>query len=237
MAEIALITAFMAGLASVLSPCFLPLVPAFVSYLGGFGLSEGAGKNAAREKTMMNTFFFIMGFVVVFSVLGVLVKGALDSLSSQALDVVSKASGLAIVFFGLSVLGLIRLGFLEKERKLKPMKTRYAYLTSFIFGAAFAISWSPCVGITLAAILGIATTSPGSSFILLLLYSLGLAVPFAITGAFTAQVSGLIRKHGRAFMYFNRLMGAVLVIIGVLILTGNFAKLAEVSPTKCIGLG
>ncbi|MFH0817118.1 MAG: cytochrome c biogenesis protein CcdA [Candidatus Micrarchaeota archaeon] len=235
--EIALIAAFTAGLASVLSPCFLPLIPAFVSYLGGLGIGDGTGKNVSREKTMLNTLFFILGFVLVFSILGVALNGVLSAVSFQFLEVASKAAGLAIIFFGLTVLGIVRLGFLEKERKLKPMKTRYAYLTSFIFGAAFAVSWTPCVGFMLAAIFALAASQPGSSFLLLFLYSLGLAAPFAVTGAFTAQVSDFIRMHNKAFALLNKLMGVILVVMGILVLTGNFAKLAEISPTKCIGIG
>ncbi|MFH1470961.1 MAG: cytochrome c biogenesis protein CcdA, partial [Candidatus Micrarchaeota archaeon] len=117
------------------------------------------------------------------------------------------------------------------------MKTRYAYITSFMFGAAFAVSWTPCVGAMLALIFGLAAITPGSSFVLLLLYSLGLAVPFILTGAFTSQVGRFIKNHEKTFSYFNRAMGVVLVLVGLLVLTGNFAKLAEISPASCIGLG
>ena len=236
MQEITLIAAFTAGLASVLSPCFLPLIPAFVSYLGGVGL-EGKMDYHTRDKTMLNTGFFALGFIVVFSVLGVALNGALSSISAQLMDAISKLAGLAIIFFGFSVLGIIKLGILEKERKLAPKKTRYAYLTSFVFGAAFAISWSPCVGVLLAAIFFLAATQPGGAFILLFLYSLGLAVPFLAVGWFTAEASGFIKSHAKTFWYFNRLMGVVLVIIGLLVLTGNFSQLSSLSLSKCVGIG
>ena len=234
MVEIALIAAFTAGLASVLSPCFLPLIPAFVSYLGGIGIE---GKAYSREKTMLNTGFFALGFILVFSILGVALNSALSSISTGLLDALNKVAGLAIIFFGLSVLGAIKLDFLEKERKLAPKKTRYAYLTSFIFGAAFAVSWSPCVGVLLGAIFFLATTQPGSAFILLFLYSLGLAIPFLLVGWFTAEASSFIKMHARWFGYFNKLMGVLLIAIGLLVLTGNFSQLSSVSLTKCIGIG
>ncbi len=233
MVEIALIAAFTAGLASVLSPCFLPLIPAFVSYLGGVGLG---GKAYSREKTMLNTGFFALGFILVFSIVGIALNSALSSVSAQLMDAVSKFAGLAIILFGLSVLGFVKLGFLEKERKLAPKKTRYAYLTSFIFGAAFAVSWSPCVGVLLGAILFLATTQPGSAFVLLFLYSLGLAVPFLLVGWFTAEASDFIRRHAKTFGYFNKFMGVLLVAIGLLVLTGNFSQLSSLSLTKCIGI-
>ncbi|MFH1448086.1 MAG: cytochrome c biogenesis protein CcdA, partial [Candidatus Micrarchaeota archaeon] len=121
--EITLITAFTAGLASVLSPCFLPLLPAFVSYLGGLGVVDSS--KASREKVMLNTGFFVLGFILVFSVLGILLNSTLSAFSAQAIDYIEVIAGITIVVFGLWALGLVRISFLEKERKLKPMKTRY----------------------------------------------------------------------------------------------------------------
>ena len=126
-------------------------------------------------------------------------------------------------------MGVIKIGFLEREYKLKPAKTRYAYLTSFIFGATFAVGWTPCVGAILGAIFTLAFTQPGSAFTLLFSYSAGLGIPFLLVGAFTAQASDIIKKHGKFMSYFNKVMGLLLIVIAYLVYTGELVKLANLA--------
>ena len=229
MVEITIIAAFLAGLASFVSPCVLPLMPAFLSYLAGVSLKQGAESAGARTKVFLNSLFFVLGFVIVFSVFGVAISSILIGASYDIMQAVAKIGGIIIILFGLFTLGVFSLPFLEREYKLKPIQTRYAYLTSFIFGATFAVGWTPCVGAILGGILTLAFTQPGSAFTLLFSYAAGLGVPFLITGAFTAQASELIRKHGRAMSYLNKAMGVLLIIIGILVFTGNLVKLANLA--------
>ena len=223
MVEITLIAAFIAGLASFVSPCVLPLIPAFLSYLAGVSLKEGLTNAESKIKIFLNTFFFVLGFVVVFSAFGVAINRILVNVSYDLMQAVSKIGGIVIILFGLFTLGIFSIPFLEREYKMKPIQTRYAYLTSFIFGL------TPCVGAILGSIFTLAFTQPGSAFSLLFTYAAGMGIPFLITGAFTAQASEFIRKHGRAMSYLNKAMGVVLIIIGILVFTGNLVKLANLA--------
>ena len=139
----------------------------------------------------------MLGFSLIFSLVGVLLQSALSNVAYTAQKWLSYAGGIIIILFGLYLLGIIKIGFLEKEHKLRVNKRfKYTYVTSFIFGAAFAVGWTPCVGAVLGAILSLAVTNPGSAFNFLFAYSLGLGVPFLIVGLFTSRASGLIEKIG-----------------------------------------
>ena len=194
MVELTLIAAFFAGLASFVSPCVLPLVPAYLSYLAGVSLNGGIDDKNAKQKIFLNSLFFVMGFVIIFALFGVIINSLLSNISYDLTQVISKIGGVIIIIFGLFTLGIVKLDFLEREYKLKPTETRYAYLTSFIFGATFAVGWTPCVGAILGAILTLAFTTPSSAFALLFTYGLGLGIPFLIVGAFTAQATSIIKN-------------------------------------------
>ncbi len=184
--NITLFTAFIAGIVSFLAPCVLPIVPGFLAYLAG---STIADSSARRRSIFINSVFFVVGFSFVFALLGILLNSVLVGVSAVFQIWLSRAGGIAIIFFGLYLTGLISLPFLEREYKLS-VGTRFSsrYATSFIFGAAFAAGWTPCVGPVLGAILGLATAQPGSAFPLLMSYSLGLSVPFLLVGLFASRL-------------------------------------------------
>ncbi len=225
--EITTLAAFIAGLLSFASPCVLPLVPGFLSYLGGVGLKEG--EKASRSRVFLNAVAYVLGFVTVFSILGVLLNGVLGAASYDVRTWLSRIGGIIIILFGLYMLGLIKLGFLQGEHRIKPTSqgTRRSYLFSFLFGASFAVGWSPCVGAILGAVLTLAATSPGQSFVLLFVYSLGLGIPFLIAGAFVAQARALIKKAGPWMQYFNIISGALLIVLGILVFTDNLSRIAD----------
>src|SRR3989339_1372140 len=176
MVEPTIIVAFIAGIISFLSPCVLPLIPGFLAYLSGTSLGE-VSKNA-RGKMFLNSVAFVLGFSVVFALLGVLLNTLLERSSYTIQLWLSRVGGIIIILFGLYLLGLIRLPFLEKDHKIRVKKKfSVTYVTSFVFGAAFAVGWSPCVGAVLGSILALAVSQPGSSFALLTTYSLGLGIP------------------------------------------------------------
>lgn len=215
-----LITAFLAGLVSFLAPCVLPLIPGFLAYLAGSG--------SKRREIFINAVFFVLGFSFVFAALGVLLNTVLAGVAAGAQIWLSRIGGALIIIFGLYLAGLLKIGWFEREHKL-TVKKRFAsrYFTSFIFGIAFAAGWTPCVGPVLGAILGLATSAPGSAFFLLLAYALGLGVPFLFVGLFTAQATTLINRYASIVVYINIAFGIILIILGVLVFTGRLALVAN----------
>ncbi len=227
MAEFNLLLAFLAGLASFLSPCVLPLVPAFLGYLGGVSL-KNADSSDARLKVFLNTVFFVLGFSVVFALIGILLATALSNASLDVRDWLGRIGGVVIIGFGLFVLGLLPLDFLEKERKISPVKTKYSYLTSFLFGASFAVGWTPCVGAILGSVLTLAATEPASAFPLLLAYALGLGVPFLIVGALASKALPWFNSL-TWLKWFNIAVGIILIILGVLVFTNTLSLAADLT--------
>ncbi len=218
MADITLFAAFLAGIISFLSPCVLPLIPGFLSYLSG----TSAGETDNRTKMFLNSLSFVLGFSLVFALLGVLLNTVLEAVSYDVQIWLSRIGGVIIILFALYILGLIRLKFLEKEHKLRVRKRfSITYLTSFLFGAAFAVGWSPCVGAVLGSVLALAISQPGLAFVLLMVYSLGLGIPFLIVGLFTGKAIELINRSQRFLKYFNLVVGILLLILGVLVFTNN----------------
>lgn len=221
---IQLVTAFFAGFVSFLAPCVLPIIPGFLAYLAG---STSEGQNNRRE-IFINSVFFVLGFSVIFALLGVLLNTVLAGVAYGTQIWLSRIGGLMIIIFGLYLTGLIKIGFLEREHKL-AVKKKFSsrYLTSFIFGLAFAAGWTPCVGPVLGAILGLVASAPGSAFILLLSYALGLGLPFLIVGLFTAQASTLINRYAGIVVYINIIFGLILIILGVLVFTQELSLIAN----------
>jgi cytochrome c-type biogenesis protein len=230
--EITLVAVFIAGILSFLSPCVLPLVPAFLTYLGSVGLKEG--EKASRVRIFLNAVAYVLGFTVVFALLGVLLNSVLAGTAYETRLWLSRAGGAIIILFGLYMIGILKLDFLQGDHRLKPSGsgTKSAYLFSFLFGATFAVGWSPCVGAILGTVLTLAVTAPGQSFLLLLVYSLGLGVPFLIAGAFVAQARELIKKAGPWLQYFNYFAGALLILLGILVFTQTLPLIANFGPVQ-----
>ena len=148
--------------------------------------------------------FFVLGFSVIFSIVGVLLQSVLSEAAPTLQTWLGRIGGVIIIAFGLYLLGLLRIKFLEKEHKLQVKKKfQSMYLTSFIFGAAFAVGWTPCVGAVLGAILTLAVVQPGTAFFLMMAYSLGLGIPFLLVGLFTSQAQQLINRAGKWIKYFH----------------------------------
>ncbi len=225
MNNINIFISFTAGLISFVAPCVLPLIPGFLSYLAGTSLSE-SGNN--KREIFINSLFFVLGFSIVFSVLGILLNTVLSNVAYGAQIWLSRIGGALIIFFGIYLSGLIKIPFLEGEHKLQ-IKTNFKskYLTSLIFGFAFAAGWTPCVGAVLGSILGLAATNPGSAFFLLLSYSLGLGLPFLVVGLFAVQASKLINRYSGIIKYINIVFGMILIILGILVFTKNLSLIAN----------
>jgi len=234
MPELSIAIAFVAGIVSFIAPCVLPIIPGFLSYLAGASLGESQTK---RKEIFLNSLFFVIGFSLVFALLGVALNTILEKVAYDALLWLSRVGGALIIFFGLYLTGLIHLPFLEREHKFKvrPFSVQAGsasggksrYLTSLAFGSAFAAGWTPCVGAALGAILGLAASQPGLAFTLLLSYALGLGIPFLIVGLFAAQASNLINRYAKTLKYVNIVFGIILIGLGILMFTQTLNLIAN----------
>jgi cytochrome c-type biogenesis protein len=257
--EINVIVSALAGAGSFFSPCILPILPAFISYLSGTTLHEVQNSNtnnntittttsggsvaaaaaaaakqsltvkrSTRLNIFLNTVYFVLGFSLVFAILGVILNSVLVTVGIGFQSALQSIGGVVIILFGAYLIlstKLRRLNFEKKMTKLPRFKT--SYITSFVFGAAFAAGWTPCVGPILGSTFTLAATAPGAAYNSLLAYSLGLGIPFLITGAFFSQATGLIRRMVKYLKYFNPIMGAVLIILGILVFTNQLALLGN----------
>jgi len=181
-----------------------------------------------RWSIFINSIFFVLGFSIIFSLVGVLLQSVLSYAAYTVQKWLGYVGGVMIIFFGLFLLGLIKIPFLEREHKFHVRgKFKHSYATSFVFGAAFAVGWTPCVTAALGAILALASTQVSSAFVLLLAYTLGLGIPFLLVGLFTADAENLINKAGKWVIYLQYVFGIVLIIIGVLIFTGQLSRISN----------
>lgn len=189
-----------------------------------------------RLRIFLNTVFFVLGFATIFALLGVLLNSVFSSISYDLRIWVSYIGGAIIILFGLYLVGLLKVPFLEREHKLKAKTFSVSYVTSFVFGATFAAGWSPCVGAILGAILTLAATNAASAFWLLFAYSLGLGLPFLLAGLFISRATGFIGKFSDKLQLFNVIAGVLLVILGILVFTDNLARISSFLLVQGLGL-
>ncbi len=186
-------------------------------------------------KIFFTSVFFVLGFSFVFSLAGVLLQTVLAGVSVSAQTWLGRLGGLVIILFGLFLLGLFTPAFLTREHTIAvKWKFRNSYITSFFFGAAFALGWTPCVSAALGAILALATSNAGSAFILLFAYTLGIGIPFLLVGLFTAQTQAMINKLGPWLMVLQNIFGVLLIGIGILVFTQELSLLANFSVLTSI---
>ena len=234
MKDVSFPLAFAAGVLSFLSPCVLPLIPSYVSFITGVSfedLTAGADRRKIRFLTVANSLLFIAGFSFVFIALGAS-SSAVGQFLFRYQDWIRIIGGVLVIFFGLFVSGVIRLDFLTRERKFHLSGKPAGYLGSFFVGMTFAAAWTPCIGPILGTIL-LYASSKGSAaygFKLLAVYSLGLGIPFfASSLMFNSflSYSGRIRRHMRVIMGAS---GLLLIVFGVLLLTNNIRLLTSYFP-------
>ena len=227
-----IIVALFAGLGSFVAPCILPMIPAFLAYISGTTLAEIGTKQESNLQVnkiniLLNTVFFVLGFSIVFSILGVLINSALSDKIVGFSESLNFVAGIIIISFGLFLLFSTKINSLNIERKIVIKDFKASYPMSFIFGLAFAIGWTPCVGPILGTILTLAVTTPSMSFSLLLAYSLGLGIPFILMGVFFSRFTKIIHSMSRHLKYYNIMLGGLIIILGVLVFTNQLAYIAN----------
>jgi cytochrome c-type biogenesis protein len=229
---------FLAGLASFLSPCVFALVPAYVGYLGGRAAGGEATENN-RFTTFTHGLAFVIGFSLVFITLGVATAAA-GSILFDLRTVLAKVGGIVVIIFGLHMIGVFRIKFLEYDTRVQQLPDRkWGYLSSGLMGVFFSAGWAPCVGPVLGAILTLSlnggSVSQGAT--LLSAYSAGLAIPFLLAALSVGWVTATLRKYGKLMHYVEIAMGVVLVIIGYMLFSGIFERLAQAGQFFWIDFG
>ncbi len=235
-AEVSIGLAFLAGLASFLSPCVFSLVPAYIGYLGGRAAGGEVTENN-RFVTFTHGLAFVLGFSLVFIMLGV-ATSAFGRLLFDLRFILSKVGGIVVIIFGLHMIGIFRIPFLEYDTRVQQMPDRkWGYLSSALMGVFFSAGWAPCVGPVLGAILTLALNggSISTGISLLSAYSAGLAIPFLLAALGLGWVSVTLRKYGKVMHYIEIGMGVVLVIIGVMLFSGIFERIAQ-GPSNSVFL-
>lgn len=219
------LVAFSAGLLSFLSPCVLPLVPSYIGFLTGLAVPEAANR---RRIAVTHALLFVIGFSLVFLALGAGASAFGTALRTQR-DWITRIGGVLIIGFGLWTIGLVKIPFLEREQRVYLEQKPVGYLGSALVGMAFAAGWVPCIGPILGAILGLAATQAdfGRGMALLGAYSIGLAVPFLIAAFaldwFLAWFKGFRRHMGTVKV----VSGILLLVVGILMVSGEFTRLAS----------
>ena len=232
MAELTIGIALLAGLGSFVAPCILPMIPAFLAYISGTTVTELNSKNGTilsvnRANIILNTIFFVLGFSIVFSILGVLINSVLSNAAGELVETLNIVGGVIIMAFGVFLLLSTKIRSLNVEKKFFPKNSKSSYPMSFVFGLAFAAGWTPCVGPILGTILTLAATTPSISFSLLLAYSLGLGIPFILMGVFFSRSTRIIRSMAKHLKYYNVILGSFIIILGILVYTNQLAYIAN----------
>lgn len=223
--SLGLLIAFSAGLLSFLSPCVLPLVPSYVTFITGMSLED---LQRSRRNTFIHALLFVCGFTLIFLALG---AGAtvFGQLMLRYRDWISRIGGVLVIIFGLYMLGVLNLGLLARDTRLHLANKPLGYLGTLVVGIAFGAGWSPCIGPILGAILTMAANEADlqRGLLLLLTYSLGLAVPFLLAAVMVDRFLSVFAKLRHHIVWVNRIAGALLVLVGVLMVTNRFTMLAS----------
>ncbi len=223
--------AFIAGLLSFVSPCVLPIVPPYLAYLAGLSFSTMAGDTidkATARRILLASVAFVLGFTTVFVALGA-TASVIGQSVARYFDILSIIAGAMIMVMGLHFLGVFKIAFLYREARLEVRNKPAGMIGAYVMGLAFAFGWTPCVGPVLAAILFVAGSEDsalrGAS--LLAVYSLGIGIPFILAGVFASRFIAFASRFKRHMHKVEMAMGALLVVTGILFMTGQMSRIAQ----------
>lgn len=223
--------ALLAGLLSFLSPCVLPLVPPYLCFIGGVTFEQLTSDRQTadaevKRRVLWAALAFVLGFAVVFTAFGA-TASAIGKLIAQHGDLLAKIAGGIIIILGLHFLGLFKIGLLQREARFHPEQKPTSLIGAFIIGVAFAFGWTPCVGPALAAILFVAGSEDdvlyGAS--LLLVYALGIGIPFILAALAIGPFMGFMQRFRRYLHRIEQVMGGLLVLTGILFITGSMNEI------------
>lgn len=219
----AMLIALTAGVLSFLSPCVLPIVPPYLAYMGGISMGDMRNDTTARRRVILPALFFVMGLSTVFLLLG-FTASAFGAFFLQNQVLFAQISGAVVLIFGLHFVGLFRIPMLDREARLDAGDRGGSAFGAYVLGLAFAFGWTPCIGPQLGAILSLAAQegSVQRGTLLLGLYALGLGLPFLLAALFVERSLGLMQRLKPHMKTIERVMGALLIVVGLALLTGAF---------------
>ncbi len=219
----AMLVALLGGVLSFLSPCVLPIVPPYLAYMGGISMGEMTGQTAARRKIIMPALSFVLGLSTVFLLLG-FTASAFGSFFLTNQELFAQIAGVIVIAFGLHFVGLYRIGILDREARLDAGDRGGSAFGAYVLGLAFAFGWTPCIGPQLGAILSLAAQegSVQRGTLLLGVYAVGLGLPFLLAALFIERAMGVMNRLKRHMKWIERAMGALLLVVGLALLTGAF---------------
>lgn len=224
-----MVMALGAGILSFLSPCVLPIFPAFLSYITGISVKELKEEQTkeVRKTILSHSFFFLLGVSLIFIGLGVgasfLGKFVLDLLSGNSGLLIQRIAGLFIIIMGLFVAGWISIPFLMRERRVQVKKSKVSYVGTFFVGTGFAAGWTPCIGPIFGSILFLAASNPKHGIIYTIMYVIGFAVPFLVLAFFIGSSQWIIKKSG----VIMKIGGIVMIAMGLVLITGQMPRISQ----------
>ncbi|SHF53856.1 cytochrome c biogenesis CcdA family protein [Ornithinibacillus halophilus] len=209
--EINIFVAFGAGFLSFISPCVLPLYPAFLSYITGMSVSELKDENRMfNKKSLIHTIFFLLGFASIFIAIGFTTTAVSEFLLTYQ-DIIRQVGAILIIFFGLVIVGILNFEFLMKDKKITFKNRPAGFIGTFIIGMAFSMGWTPCTGPILAIVLSLAATNPDTGMVMMISYVLGFSIPFLVLSFFIGKLNW-IKKHS---MKLVKIGGYIMIFMGV----------------------
>lgn len=229
MENLNIFTAFLFGLLSFISPCVLPIIPGYVSFISGYSLDELQGTNrSAARAVLINSLVFISGFTLIFVLMGAAAT-SIGKLLNENLELISKIAGSVIIIFGLHMIGIFKIGFLNYEKRFHLQEKKLGLFGSFTIGAAFAFGWTPCIGPVLAGILAIASQQDTvmKGILLLFVYSLGLGIPFFLTALSINKFFNVFNRIKKYFHAIEVAGGVMLIAVGILMITNYLTIIAS----------
>lgn len=224
MEQLSLLLAFGAGLLSFISPCSLPLYPAFLSYITGVSINDlKEGKGILRRKAFIHTILFLVGFSIIFLALG-LSTSFIGTFFMDYQDLLRQLGAIVMVFFGLVLTGVLKFDFLLSDKNIHFQKRPSGYIGSILIGIGFAAGWTPCTGPILAGVIALGVSDPGKGLLYMLFYVLGFSIPFLLMSLFIDKMT-FLKKHSAIFMSIG---GILMIVMGVLLYFNMMTKIIAV---------
>ena len=222
---ISAIISLIAGVLSFLSPCVLPIVPPYIAYMSGISMNRLSTGKYQKIETLFPAFMFIIGLSTVFLIMGLAVSAFGSFFLSNQL-ILSRSSGLLIIIISLHFLGLFRIPFLDSDLRFESKSYVGTSFGAYLLGLAFAFGWTPCIGPQLGAILALAATGDSTiaGTFLLMVYAIGLGIPFILSALFISKSMILLTKLKKHMVLIEKMMGGLLLLVGILLITGDFSK-------------